>query len=96
MEIECDFTDDYLTGHARRVGLAGAETPDAVIARLLPTLRSDMAFESEQIADAAFAGMEKLRQGASLSENTLALTAFLDIPADQAQEIAETHYLFTD
>jgi hypothetical protein len=96
LEIDCDFTDDYLTGHARRVGLAGAETPDAVIARLLPTLRSDMAFEGELIADAAFAGMQKLRQGASLAENTLALAAFLDIPEDQAQEIAETHYLFTD
>ncbi len=27
LEIECDFTDDYLIGHARRVGLAGEATP---------------------------------------------------------------------
>ncbi len=36
LEIDCDFSDDYLIGHARRIGLAGAQTsqpaPGAAVA----------------------------------------------------------------
>lgn len=28
LEIDCNMTDDYLVGHARRVGLAGDQTSD--------------------------------------------------------------------
>ncbi|MCX7671970.1 MAG: beta-1,6-N-acetylglucosaminyltransferase, partial [Anaerolineae bacterium] len=37
LEIECEFSDDYLNGHARRVGLASEQTPQATAQRLLPT-----------------------------------------------------------
>ena len=42
LEIECTFDDDYLIGHAKRIGLAGSEANDTSIARLLPTIRHDM------------------------------------------------------
>ncbi len=96
LEIDCDFTDDYLLGHARRVGLAGADTPAETVAHLLPTLRNDIGFESERIRDAGFRQAGRMRQSASVSENALALAAFLDIPADQARNIAETDYIFVD
>jgi Family of unknown function (DUF5928)/Core-2/I-Branching enzyme len=96
MEIICDFSDDYLLGHARRVGLAGAATPDATTRQLLPTIRSDIRHESERIAEAGFKGFSRIRQSAHMAENALALAIFLDIPADKAREIAETDYLFTD
>ena len=41
LEIDCDMTDDYLCGHARRVGLAGDQTSDETLAQLLPTIRYD-------------------------------------------------------
>ena len=44
LEIECSFTDDYLTGHAMRVGLAGEQTPAETLERLLPTIRGDTTF----------------------------------------------------
>jgi hypothetical protein len=96
LEIDCDFSDDYLLGHARRVGLAGAETPAETVAQLIPTLRNDIAFEKEQIRDAGFRKFGWMRQSASVAENAAALMAFLDIPADKAREIAETNYLFVD
>ena len=56
LEIEANFTDDYLIGHAMRVGLAGERTPQDALERLLPTLRNDIAFESDRIREADYEG----------------------------------------
>ena len=96
LEIECDFTDDYLIGHAMRVGLASATTPRETIERLLPTIRYDVRFEGDRLRDAGFANLLRIRQSASLDENTVPLAEFLDIPVDKAREIASTDYLFVD
>jgi hypothetical protein len=96
LEIECEFTDEYLSGHARRVGLAGDETTPDTLARLLPTIRYDVVFESERIRDAGFANYRRLRQTASLEENAAALEDFLSVSTDDARRIAETHHLFHD
>ena len=96
LEIECDFTDDYLIGHARRVGLASERTPLETIDRLLPTIRYDVRFESDRIRDMNLSDYSRIRQGASVDENTLPLAAFLDIPVEKAREIAATEYLFVD
>ncbi|EEW26164.1 DUF5928 domain-containing protein [Rhodobacter ferrooxidans] len=96
LEVECDFTDDYLIGHARRVGLAGDRTPPETIDKLLPTIRYDVRFESDRIRDADFAGFQRIRQSVPPQENIVPLAAFLGISADKAREIAETDYLFVD
>ncbi len=96
LEIECDFTDDYLIGHARRVGLAGDRTPQETFDRLLPTIRYDVRFESDRIRDAGFKGLYRLRESGSPDENTVPLAAFLDIPVEKARDIAGTEYLFAD
>ncbi len=96
LEIECDFTDEYLIGHAKRVGLAGDRTPQETIDRLLPTIRYDVRFESDRIRDAGFKGFYRIRQSASIDENTTPLAEFLDIPVKQAREIVGSDYLFVD
>lgn len=96
MEIECEFTDEYLLGHARRVGLAGERTPREVIDRLLPTIRYDLKFESDRIRDTQFPALYRMRQSASIDENTRALAGFLGVGEPLAQEIAATEYLFID
>jgi hypothetical protein len=96
LEVECAFSDAYLMGHARRVGLAGDQTPQEVIDRLLPTIRYDVKFESDKIRDADFSGLLRMREGAPAEENAVALAAFLDITMDKAREIAETKYLYVD
>lgn len=96
LEIDCDFSDDYLAGHARRIGLAGDATPPEVLARLLPTIRADIAHEAERIRDAGFACLGRIRQGAGPDENAVPLAAFLSIPVATAREIAATDHLFSD
>jgi len=96
LEIECQFSDDYLVGHAMRVGLAGERTSDDTLQRLLPTIRNDMVFESDRIRDADFEHYQRMRESASTDDNAAALSAFLQIPREKAHEIADTHYLFSD
>jgi hypothetical protein len=96
LEVECQFSDDYLIGHARRVGFAGEKTPAEVLNRLIPTIRYDILYESDRIRDAGLARTYRLREVASVAENTLPLAAFLGIPEAKAEEIAATDYLFKD
>ncbi|WP_420861181.1 DUF5928 domain-containing protein [Algirhabdus cladophorae] len=96
LEVECDFTDEYLLGHAKRVGLAGEKTSKETLDQLLPTIRYDVVFESDRIRDANFPNHYRLRESASIEENTLPLAEFLSIPEEVARDIAATEHLFTD
>jgi len=89
-------SDDYLIGHAMRVGLAGEHTSQATLKRLLPTIRNDMIYESDQMRDAQFPMHLRLRETAESSENAGKLADFLDIPPDRALEIANSDQLFVD
>lgn len=96
LEIECDFADDYLAGHARRVGLAGGETSEESMARLLPTIRNDMTFESDSIRDAGFPNLYRITERAPADQNALPLAQFLSVGEDVARRVADTPYLFVD
>lgn len=96
LEIGCAFSDEYLMGHARRVGLAGADASAETLARLLPTVRFDLRFESDRLRDAGPQGLFRIREGAATEENAEALARFLAIPLEIAREIAATDHLFVD
>ena len=96
LEIQCQFSDAYLLGHARRVGLASDDTPDQTLSTLLPTIRYDVTYESHRLRDADFPSFHRMRESQTPEENAVPLAAFLDIPLDKAQDIAATHYLYVD
>jgi len=96
LEVECAFTDSYLTGHARRVGLAGEETSAETLAQLLPTIRYDVVYESDRMRDAGFANHVRIRQESSADDNAGALAQFLSVGQDTASSVAKTPYLFVD
>jgi len=96
LEVESEFSDEWITGHAQRVGLAGERTPPDAIERILPTIRADFYFESDRIRDAGFEHADIMRETASPEENAQALAKFLSIPEERALEIARTEHLFAD
>ncbi|KIC11555.1 glycosyl transferase [Leisingera sp. ANG-M1] len=96
LQIECEFTDDYLIGHARRVGLAGERTSQQTLERLLPTIRNDIVHEADRIRDAGFSQLFQMRESSSPEENAAQLSGFLGLAEDKTRQIAETHYLFAD
>lgn len=96
LEIDCRFSDDYLTGHAQRLGLAGPAPLPETLAYLLPTLRRDIAQESDHIRDAGFRQVEHLSETAPDDANARAVARFLGVSQPVAQVIATTDYLFAD
>ncbi|MEM9855513.1 MAG: DUF5928 domain-containing protein, partial [Pseudomonadota bacterium] len=96
LEISCEFSEDYLIGHAARVGLASETTTPEAIARVLPTIRQDVIFEHERLRDAGLKNYRRIRQGASIEDNAEPIAEFLSIPADQAKDIAAADHLFVD
>lgn len=96
LEIRCDFSDDYLEGHARRIGLIGPGTPGAMVERLLPTLRADLQHESDRMSDAGFAHLAHLHEAADPAVNAQVLAQFLEIAPEVALAIASVDYLFAD
>ena len=96
LEIDCEFTDDYLVGHAKRIGLAGEQTSDETLQQLLPTIRFDVVYESDRIRDANLENFGRIIEGATVEENAKPLAEFLSVPDDIARSIADTPYLFAD
>lgn len=96
LEIECRLDDEYLIGHARRVGLAGQNAGKDVIGSLLPTIRQDIVFERDRIRDSGFPNVTRIREDASEEQNAAALAAFLDVSDEVALKLAQTPHLFVD
>ncbi|MBO9400006.1 DUF5928 domain-containing protein [Shimia sp. R9_3] len=96
LEIQCDFTDQYLTGHAIRIGLAGEQTPRETLERLLPTIKRDIFNESDRIRDAGFENLSRMIEGGTEETHVKALTDFLHVNEEAAREVARTDYLFSD
>ena len=77
LEVECEFSDEYLFGHAQRVGLAGEMTPHETLMQLMPTIRYDVVYESDRIRDAHFPNHTRLRELATPAQNTPPIAEFL-------------------
>ena len=96
LEIECEFDDDYLVGHARRTGLAGENTSHDTLMRLVPTIRQQFAHERDALRDAGFAHFYKIAERNNPEENAMPIAQFLDISQEEAQEIASLNHLFAE
>ncbi len=96
LEVECLFSEEFLAGHARRVGLAGERTSQATLDRILPTIRNDMNYESDRIRDAGFARYGRIQEVASPEDNAKKLAEFLTISLDSALQIAQSEVLYAD
>ncbi|MEP4198480.1 MAG: DUF5928 domain-containing protein [Aliishimia sp.] len=96
LEIQCEFSDDYLSGHAMRVGLAGEQTSRDTLKRLMPTIRGDIEHESDRLKDANFAHHYLLRENGTLEDNKKSLSGFLSIGPEAAENIAEQTQIYVD
>ena len=96
LQIHCDFSDTYLAGHARRVGLAGEQTGRDALERLMPTIRGDIEHEADRLPDEGFDEHYHLRENGTAEENAAALAGFLAIGMDGAQQLARQTQIYAD
>ena len=96
LEIQCDYSDDYLKGHATRIGLAAENTPNETFDRILPTIRRGIDDESDAIRDERFDNYFYIREKDEFDVFLTPIEGFLSVSKDQARDIAATPYLFAD
>ena len=96
LEIQCEFSREYLIGHAMRMGLASEQTSESALENLLLTMANDMIFQSDRIRDAGFENLNHMRLADDLNEHALALAGFLGVPLDKARAIAQVNNLIGD
>lgn len=96
LDIECQYSDDYLAGHALRVGLVGENSPTDSVQRLLPTLRNEITHESELIRADMGSGYFRIRETADRAENAAELARYLSLSIPKAEAILQLDYLFAD
>jgi hypothetical protein len=96
LEIECEMTDEYLRGHACRIGLVSEDTAPATVERLLPSVRNAVLAEGEAIRAERFPGHYRLREGGAPEVNAAAVGGFLEVPEEGALRIATQAMLFAD
>lgn len=90
LELECEFPDDYLIGHAKRVGLAGEETtPETYensFCRRSAMMWSMKATGSAMRISRCITGWPAIL--VSVAENAAPLAAFLSVGEDTALGVA--------
>lgn len=94
--IESSFSEDYLRGHIKRLGLASDSTPDRIVQEVLQVVRSDLLRESERLHDARYEHFEVVKDNQSSEKNAAAITRFLNVSDEVALKLANTPNLFVD
>lgn len=96
LEVDVDFDDAYVLGHAKRVGLVAENTPVGTLIGLLPSVKNDLRYELEALRDSDFANYFRLVQGNSVTRNGEALASFANMSTESAQSIASKTWMFND
>ena len=88
MEIGCDFDDEYLIGHAQRMGLAIETLSPEMRDDLLRTLRSNIHDESDQLHALDFQVFERVHETSTVEEISAALQRLTYIDHETASQVA--------
>ncbi len=96
LEVECEMSDDFLRGHATRVGLASDHSSGDLLERLLPAVRADLRLESDRLRDMGFEHFHRMRENGHEGENIAALVEFFGIKPDLAASINNSSSIFAD
>ncbi|WP_353473374.1 DUF5928 domain-containing protein [Salipiger sp. H15] len=96
LQIDCEFSDSFLAGHATRIGLAGERTTEAAMARLVPTIRNDILHESDALRDAQLPDHLHLRELDPREAQAQAVAQFLSVSPGVARQIVSDDQLYSD
>lgn len=94
LEIRCDISDDWLTGHAERIGLGSRSEAGALHAGLMSTLRINIEDESAALRALGLPGYRRINQGDAPGAMARPIADALGISIDAAGRIARRPDLF--
>jgi hypothetical protein len=95
LELQCEFSDQDLSGHAQRIGLLSADMNPADL-NLWPMLRCELEEESMRIRNARLPRHFCLKEGAPEENLIHTIAESLQVPHQKAQAIVRSARLFDD
>lgn len=96
LEIKCQFDDQYLLGHAQRIGLIHKIAENTSTDRVLPSIRNQITQENEAIEQSNFSNRFLFSETASEEDKIKQLMGFCKLDQSTAARIIETKWLFAD
>ncbi len=88
LDVGCTFDDDYLVGHAQRIGLSDGQTQTEVNNALIAALHNNIRADHEALQEMGLPALFFVHEKHDTDSNAVALAAFLKIPQHRAENIA--------
>ena len=79
LEINCEFDDQYILGHARRIGLISDHNAVETFVKLLPSIKNDLKKEIGSIGDLKLEFAYKIDEKGVVQRNANELSRFAHI-----------------
>ena len=96
LELHCDLSDDWLSGHAERIGLGSAEDQGDLRSRLMATLRQNILDEQTDIRDLELPKHIRLSSDGEAGQMARPLADAFSESIDFGAKLARTPHLFED
>ena len=96
LEINCEFDDQYILGHARRIGLISDHNTVETFVKLLPSIKNDLKKEIGSIGDLKLEFAYKIDEKGAVQRNADELSRFADIAAEEALDIVTLDWIYSD
>ncbi len=88
LDVICNFDDEYLLGHAQRIGLADHRATIESATSLIATLRQNIRVDREELQEMNLSGLFEINENQNLDINSVSLAGFLKIQQNRAEDIA--------
>ncbi len=90
LDVQCDFDDEYLIGHARRIGLSDDRASPETSRSLISALRNNVRGDREELQAIGISHLFEVIEGSNTDSNAIALAGFLKISQTRADEISKS------
>lgn len=90
LDVKCNFDDEYLIGHAERIGLADNNINRELSASLTSALHNNIQSDQDHLLEMALPALYSISENASDEENSVALAYFMNIPTQRAEKVAQS------
>lgn len=90
LDIKCNFDNEYLAGHAHRIGLADDNISPELGGSLISALHNNIQSDQDSLQEMGLPALYTISENVSDEANSVALENFMNIPTPRAEKIAQT------
>ena len=90
LDVQCNFDDTYLAGHAQRIGLADSNISKEMRGSLTAALHNNIRADQDSLQEMGLPALYMINETASDEANGVALASFMNISTPRAESVAQS------